>query len=133
MTDRTTRTSNDPQRPPRGPAGVSPPSPRIVTLAPEVLATLDRIATAFETIAAALVPDDGAVEARYCGVPLAINSRRVDAVPLVCTRFAGHEPGHVARDEDGVMLACETCTGRSRETTGMVCQTCHTDYAAPRS
>lgn len=26
-------------------------------------------------------------------------------------------------------IPCPTCTGRSRETAGMVCQTCGTDYA----
>lgn len=142
MTDRTTRTYDEPPRPPRGPAGVSPPSPRIVALEPDVMATLGRIATAFETIAAALaVPEDAdTVELRYCAEP--IWQRGVDGkhlpveapgTPLFCTRPVDHLPGHVSRDEAGVMLACQLCRGDSGKFADMICPACRTDYTVKTS
>jgi hypothetical protein len=34
-------------------------------------------------------------------------------------------------DDNVHRLPCPTCTGQTRETVGMVCQTCGTDYGPP--
>lgn len=123
-----TRPSNDPGRPPKGPAGVGVPLPPVILVQPEVIAALDRLAVSIEGLTAAIVPDDaGAVEAEYCGAPIFYRGRRADAFPLVCTRFAGHEPGHVARDTDGTVIVCEL--GRPPEAEGFICPACGADYS----
>ena len=123
--------SDDPQRPPKGLASGSTPEPPVIFVQPEIIAALDRIATAFEQTATALAgraPVDVMMPV-MCGEDV----YRRDSFGLhhhVCTLMEGHEPGHVARNSLGDLLACETCTGFKRETTGLVCQTCGTDYAA---
>ncbi|MEU4386787.1 hypothetical protein [Promicromonospora sp. NPDC023805] len=120
-----TTPSNDPQRPPKGPAGVSTPLPPVILVQPEIIAALDRLAVSIEGLTAAIVPDDdgGAVEAEYCGAPIFYRGRRADAFPLVCTRFAGHDPGHVARDTDGTVIVCQL--GRPPAAPiGFVCPAC---------
>lgn len=130
MTDTHSRVhppDDGPQRPPSGPAGVSPPSVPTWTVAPELLERLDRLVAAFESFAAAIQPDGAdtipmPVEMQYCGAPIFHRGARVDALPLVCTRLVGHDPGHVAHDQDGTVIVCEL--GRPGDTTGFVCPAC---------
>ncbi|GAA4707341.1 hypothetical protein APR04_003787 [Promicromonospora umidemergens] len=130
--------SDDPGRPPRGPAGVSTPKPPVIFVQPEIIAALDRIATAFEQTAAALAarpvdPPDLVLNLPM-GVPCCAGIyRRGDPAVYRCNRENGHpaaehDAGHVA-EVDGKVLACSTCTEFNRRTTGMVCETCGTDYA----
>lgn len=118
-----TTPNNDPQRPPRGPAGVGTPLPPVILVQPEIIAALNRIAAAFEDVAAAIAPDDEPIA--QCRAEV---HRQGHPKPYRCTRSDGHDGAHLAR-VDGVLLACEMCTGDSRRTVGMVCQTCGTDYA----
>lgn len=94
----------------------------VITVSPEFLERLDRVAAALEGIAGALVPVEVTVETS-CGVPIFQHGRPSDAVPLECTRPAGHDPGHVAHDEDGHVIACTL--GRPPATPeGWVCPAC---------
>lgn len=94
----------------------------VFMVAPEVLERFDRLAVAFEGIAAAILPDDaGVVAAVYCGAPIWRRDAH-DREPYLCTRLEGHEPGHVARAEDGTVLACQL--GRPAEAEGFVCPAC---------
>lgn len=115
-----TTPSNDPGRPPKGPAGVGVPLPPVILVQPEVIAALDRLAVSIEGLTAAIVPDGDALEVEYCGA--AIWQRGDNGVPLLCTRPPGHDPGHVARDEDGNVIMCQL--GRPPEGEGFVCPAC---------
>ena len=117
-------TSDNPQRPPAGPAGVSAPLPPVILVQPEVIAALDRIATAFEAVAAAVTPADDQVQAELCGAAIWRPGDTGAGLPLVCTRPAGHDlNGHVARDEDGNVIAC-TLGRPANPAEGWVCPAC---------
>lgn len=132
-----TTPSNNPGRPPKGPAGVSAPLPPVILVQPEIIAALNRIAAAFEGVAAAIVPDETDAEVipmpavhAACRAPV---YHRGDPAAYLCSRplehaAAEYDAGHVA-EVDGKVLACSTCTEFNRRTVDMVCETCGTDYA----
>ncbi|MFI6428486.1 hypothetical protein [Promicromonospora sp. NPDC050880] len=99
-------TSDDPERPPMGAGAALPADVQELRVAPEILAALDRIAAAFESVAAILAPAERPAEDDDDRCWASIWTGRAAGVPQVCTRPAGHGPGHVARDEDGNVLAC---------------------------
>lgn len=93
-----------------------------LTVSPEFLERLDRLAAAFEDFTAAILPVEVSVETP-CGLPIFQTGRPADAVPVVCTRPAGHAPGHVAHDEDGNVIVCQL--GRPPVTPeGWICPAC---------